>query len=79
MESVTPADIAYSAALCTLALGIVPVFWVYLSLMVVSGVALPLFNTPFVVTLQVQTVFFGRNKLVLEAGEPVLPKKEPAQ
>lgn len=36
----------------TFALGIVPVFWIYISLMALSGIALPMFNTPFTVLLQ---------------------------
>lgn len=120
----------FIVAVCTLALGVVPVFWVYLSLMVVAGVALPMFNTPFMVMLQervetdylgrvfgvlnmlssslmpasmllfgpvadrvkiewllivtgalmgVQTVFFGRNKRMIEAGEPLIPSKAEAE
>lgn len=37
---------------CTLALGIVPVFWIYLICMAVFGVAIPIFNTPTMVLLQ---------------------------
>jgi len=37
---------------CTLALGIVPSFWVYLFFMAVFGVAMPIFNTPTTVLVQ---------------------------
>ena len=36
----------------TIALGIVPNFWVYLGFMVLTGIAMPLFNTPLTVLLQ---------------------------
>jgi MFS transporter, DHA3 family, macrolide efflux protein len=42
-------------SLCTLAIGIVSVFWVYVLLMVLIGLAMPLFNTPFIVLLQERT------------------------
>ncbi|MEW9672749.1 MFS transporter [Ammoniphilus sp. 3BR4] len=110
---------------CTLGLGIVPVFWVYLIFMAVFGVAMPIFNTPTTVLLQekveenylgrvfgvfgmistsmmpvgmlifgpiadviriewlligtgllifILAVFLGRNKVLIETGEPVLEK-----
>lgn len=37
---------------CTFALGIVPVFWIYLVMMAIFGVAMPVFNTPTTVMLQ---------------------------
>lgn len=37
---------------CTFALGVVPDFWVYLAFMGLSGVTMPLFNTPATVLLQ---------------------------
>ncbi|CAG7654673.1 Enterobactin exporter EntS [Paenibacillus allorhizosphaerae] len=37
---------------CTAVLGIVPLFWLYLLFMVLTGVAMPLFNTPSTVLLQ---------------------------
>ena len=37
---------------CTLALGITPVFWIYLLFMALAGIAIPIFNTPFTVLLQ---------------------------
>ncbi|MGI6631740.1 MAG: MFS transporter [Bacillota bacterium] len=48
--------------LFTLALGIVPVFWVYLAFMALIGVAIPAFNTPAIVLLQqkVEDSFRGR-------------------
>lgn len=46
----------------TFALGIIPVFWIYLFLMALIGLALPVFNTPFMVLLQqkVEENFLGR-------------------
>jgi len=48
--------------ICTLALGIVPVFWIYLLFMGICGVSMPLFNTPATVLLQekVEADFLGR-------------------
>ncbi len=48
--------------LCTVALGIVPIFWLYLLFMCVIGIAMPLFNTPSTVLLQqkVEESFLGR-------------------
>ncbi|WNS76495.1 MFS transporter [Bacillus sp. DTU_2020_1000418_1_SI_GHA_SEK_038] len=37
---------------CTFALGIVPVFWIYLVFMAIFGIAMPIFNTPATVLLQ---------------------------
>lgn len=47
---------------CTFALGLVPVFWIYLIFMVLTGVAMPFFNTPSTVLLQekVEGDFLGR-------------------
>lgn len=47
---------------CTLALGIAPVFWMYLAFMALFGVALPLFNTPATVLLQekIEEDYLGR-------------------
>lgn len=49
-------------ALCTLALGIVSIFWLYLAIMVIVGISLPFFNTPSTVLLQekVEPDFLGR-------------------
>lgn len=48
--------------ICTLALGIVPIFWIYLAVMVLFGVALPIFNTPATVLLQekIEENYLGR-------------------
>ena len=48
--------------ICTFALGIVQIFWLYLFIMVIIGVSLPLFNTPSTVLLQekVDPNFLGR-------------------
>lgn len=48
--------------ICTLALGIVPVFWVYLLFMAIFGIAMPIFNTPTTVLLQekVDEGYLGR-------------------
>ncbi|MEK6991899.1 MFS transporter [Paenibacillus sp. FSL K6-1566] len=115
-------------ALSTFALGIVPVFWLYLAIMAVFGVAMPVFNTPTTVMLQekvdenylgrifgvfgmistsmmpigmlifgpladvvkvewlligtgllmlVLTVFFTRNKRLVEAGKPLVVANAP--
>lgn len=47
---------------CTVALGLVPVFWIYLAFMSLFGLAMPLFNTPSTVLLQerVDKDFTGR-------------------
>lgn len=47
---------------CTVALGIVPIFWIYLAVMAVFGVAMPIFNTPTMVLLQekVEDNYLGR-------------------
>ncbi len=49
-------------AVCTFALGIIPVFWIYLFLMMLIGLVLPIFNTPFTVLLQqkIEPDFLGR-------------------
>ncbi len=46
----------------TFALGIAPVFWLYLLMMSLIGLAMPLFNTPFTVLLQqkVEADYLGR-------------------
>lgn len=47
---------------CTFALGVIPVFWVYLTVMGLAGITLPLFNTPSTVLLQekVEADLLGR-------------------
>ncbi|WP_040205900.1 MFS transporter [Neobacillus jeddahensis] len=47
---------------CTLALGIIPVFWIYLVFMALFGVAMPIFNTPTTVLLQekIEEDYLGR-------------------
>ncbi len=49
-------------AFCTIALGIVPVFSIYLILMGLVGIMMPVFNTPFMVLLQqkVEPDYMGR-------------------
>jgi MFS transporter, DHA3 family, macrolide efflux protein len=51
-----------SIAICTFALGITNIFWIYLSFMIVVGVVMPMFNTPFTVLLQqkIEPEFLGR-------------------
>lgn len=46
----------------TIALGIIPVFWIYLLFMGIVGFGMPLFNTPFTVLLQqkVKEDYMGR-------------------
>ncbi len=53
---------SFIIGLCTLALGVVPSFWFYLSIMVITGLVMPLFNTPSMVLLQekVEPDFMGR-------------------
>lgn len=53
---------SFIIGLCTLALGVAPVFWLYLAIMAVTGISLPLFNTPSMVLLQekVEPDFMGR-------------------
>lgn len=48
--------------ICTLALGIAHIFWLYLFIMGVTGISIPLFNTPATVLLQekVEPDFMGR-------------------
>jgi DHA3 family macrolide efflux protein-like MFS transporter len=52
----------FTVAFCTFGLGVIPVFWIYLFLMGVVGIAMPVFNTPFMVLLQqkVEPDFLGR-------------------
>lgn len=47
---------------CTLLLGVVPNFWIYLGFMALFGVAMPIFNTPATVLLQekVEEDYLGR-------------------
>ena len=47
---------------CTFALGIAPIFWLYLIFMAVFGVAMPIFNTPTMVLVQekVEENYLGR-------------------
>jgi MFS transporter, DHA3 family, macrolide efflux protein len=47
---------------CTFALGIAPVFWMYLVFMVLFGIAMPIFNTPTMVLLQekIEENYLGR-------------------
>ncbi|WP_078381939.1 MFS transporter [Sutcliffiella halmapala] len=47
---------------CTFALGIVPLFWVYLVFMALFGLAMPIFNTPATVLLQekIEEDYLGR-------------------
>ena len=49
-------------SLCTLALGVIPNFWLYLGFMGLFGVAMPMFNTPSTVLLQetVEPDYMGR-------------------
>ena len=48
--------------LFTIGLGLVPFFWIYIGLMVVTGVVIPLFNTPATVLIQetVDPSYMGR-------------------
>lgn len=48
--------------ICTFALGIAPIFWIYLMFMALFGVAMPIFNTPTTVLLQekIEEDYLGR-------------------
>lgn len=58
----TMALASFIMALSTVVLGIAPVFWIYLTIMAVFGVAMPIFNTPTTVLLQekVDESYLGR-------------------
>lgn len=47
---------------CTIALGVVPVFWIYLAFMALFGAAMPIFSTPGTVLLQekIEEEYLGR-------------------
>ena len=47
---------------CTFALGVVPLFWIYLGFMALFGIMMPIFNTPATVLLQekVEQDYLGR-------------------
>lgn len=47
---------------CTFALGMTPMFWIYLIFMAIFGVAMPIFNTPTTVLLQekIEEDYLGR-------------------
>ena len=49
-------------AVGTVALGVIPVFWIYCAVMVAVGFAMPFFSTPFTVLIQrkVEEEFLGR-------------------
>lgn len=49
-------------AVCTLALGIAPFFWLYLLFMGIFGIAMPIFNTPTTVLIQerIDESYLGR-------------------
>ncbi|MCU9601809.1 MFS transporter [Pallidibacillus thermolactis] len=48
--------------ICTFALGIVPLFWIYLVFMAIFGIAMPIFSTPGTVLLQekIEEEYLGR-------------------
>lgn len=52
----------FAIGVCTIALGAVSVFWLYLLFMVFTGLAIPIFSTPSTVLLQerVEDAFMGR-------------------
>ncbi len=63
-------------SLCTIALGIVPIFWIYLLFMGLIGSQVPLFNTPSIVLLQerVDPNYMGRVFGVLSmVGSSIMP------
>jgi len=63
--------------LCTVALGVVPDFWVYLGIMAVTGLSLPMFNTPSGVLIQQRVDgdylgrVFGVMTMIGSVGMPV--------
>ena len=60
IHSMTLASLLIGA--CTFALGVIPVFWIYLTVMGIVGIAMPIFNKPSMVLLQekVEGDFLGR-------------------
>ena len=52
----------FTMGICTILLGVVPVFWIYLLFMGLIGLVMPLYNTPATVLLQqkVEGDFLGR-------------------
>lgn len=60
IHTMTLASLIFGAS--TFALGIIPVFWIYLVFMGIIGIAIPLFNTPSTVLLQekVEEDYLGR-------------------
>jgi DHA3 family macrolide efflux protein-like MFS transporter len=52
----------FTIGLCTIGLGAIPVFWLYLFIMVITGLAIPVFSTPATVLLQerVEGDYMGR-------------------
>jgi len=52
----------FAIAVCTIALGVVPFFWLYLMVMVLTGVAIPVYSTPAMVLLQerIEESYMGR-------------------
>jgi DHA3 family macrolide efflux protein-like MFS transporter len=52
----------FAIGICTFALGLIPVFWIYLAFMTLIGVVMPVFNVPATVLLQqkVEGDFLGR-------------------
>jgi DHA3 family macrolide efflux protein-like MFS transporter len=53
---------SFITSICTFSFGIVPIFWLYLLMMVVVGISMPFFHTPSTVLLQerVEEAFMGR-------------------
>jgi DHA3 family macrolide efflux protein-like MFS transporter len=65
MLSMATANLVMAA--CTIALGLAPVFWLYLAFMGIFGASLPLYNTPSAVLIQekVDKAYLGRVYSVL--------------
>lgn len=53
---------SFAMGLCTVGFGVVPMFWLYVGIMVLCGVGMPLFNAPSTVLLQekVEEAYLGR-------------------
>ena len=60
IHTMTAAGFVFS--LCTLAFGIIPNFWLYITMMLICGISLPFFNSPTMTLLQekVDPAYLGR-------------------
>ncbi|MDD4387509.1 MAG: MFS transporter [Clostridia bacterium] len=58
----TMALASFAVAVCTILLGVVPIFWLYIAVMGVFGILIPIFNTPSTVLIQekIDSNYLGR-------------------